>query len=120
MNACKTFAASGESGTERSEGAFFKRPPWCWRYVYVPFIEAAVCDPQASYLCNLSSCVPENDEERIGCGVALEYRSRKCWYQTLEIMVYTTQNLQIAFHNKPIEINKKSSLLSLSAFPFYK
>ena len=42
------------------------------RYVYVPFIEVTVCDPKARYLCNPSSCVPQNNKERIGCGVILE------------------------------------------------
>ena len=37
----------------------------------------------------------------------LEYQLRGCCYQIFKIMVYTTQNLQIAFHKKLINQEKE-------------
>jgi hypothetical protein len=39
--------------------------------------------------------------------IPLEYQLRGCCYQIFEIMVYTTQNLQIAFHKKLINQEKE-------------
>lgn len=92
--------ASGESGTERSEGVFFRRHHGGRFYLDIPFLCVAVCNPETSHLGYPCSSVAQDDEERISYGIIFE--------DCLDVFyLYITQGMSICI-GAPCTFNQEA------------